>query len=76
MNAEKRATTQLVFALIMATFGCVMITIAFFIPPSAEIHPTVLAAFGEILSFAGAVIGVDYSYKKKQLTHFTDEEDL
>ncbi len=31
--------------------------------------PTVLVAFGEALTFAGAVIGVDYHYKHKTLSH-------
>lgn len=35
------------------------------IPPSGEIHPSVLVAFGEIATFAGSVIGIDYHYKYK-----------
>lgn len=34
-------------------------------PPRGVIDPTVLTAFGEILTFAGAVLGLDYSYKAK-----------
>ena len=37
-----------------------LIGAAFFVPPMGVIDPTVLTAFGEILTFAGAVIGVDY----------------
>ena len=49
----------------MTVFGCVIITVSFFIDPRGEIHPSVLAAFGEILTFAGTVLGIDYKYKSK-----------
>lgn len=42
-----------------------LITVAFVVPPRGVIDPTVLTAFGEILTFAGAVLGLDYSYKAK-----------
>lgn len=42
-----------------------LITVAVVVPPRGVIDPTVLTAFGEILTFAGAVLGLDYSYKAK-----------
>lgn len=78
-SAEKRAVVQLVLAICLVAFGCILITAAFIVPPTAEIHPSVLTAFGEILSFAGAVIGIDYSYKKVELrewrTRRKEEDD-
>lgn len=65
MTKEKKNTLQLVMAICLVVFGCLLIGTAFFVPPTGEIHPTVLTAFGEILTFAGAVIGVDYNYKYK-----------
>ncbi|KDS39087.1 hypothetical protein M092_1025 [Parabacteroides distasonis str. 3776 D15 iv] len=38
-------------------------------PPRGEIHSSVLVAFGEVSTFAGALLGVDYKYRsgdKKQ----------
>jgi len=49
---------QLCLATLTAVFGCVLIAAAFCVPPSGVIDPTVLAAFGEILTFAGALIGM------------------
>lgn len=49
----------------MAIFGCLLIVAAFVVPPTGEIHPSVLTAFGEILTFAGAVLGIDYNYRYK-----------
>lgn len=58
-----KLTLQLILAVVMAIFGCMMIIAGFIVPPTGEIHPSVLAAFGEILTFAGAVLGIDYNYK-------------
>lgn len=65
MTKERKNTIQLIVAISMIIFGCTLIAIAFFIDPTGEIHPSVLTAFGEILTFAGAVIGIDYQYKYK-----------
>lgn len=73
---NRKLTIQLILAVSMAVFGCVMIVAAFLVPPTGEIHPSVLTAFGEILTFAGAVLGIDYNYKSKaQKTQSDDEED-
>lgn len=65
MTKERKNTIQLIVAICLVVFGCMLIAMAFFVPPTGEIHPSVLTAFGEILTFAGAVIGVDYRYKYK-----------
>ena len=56
---------QILLALLLVCFGVFLITVAFFVPPMGVIHPTVLTAFGEILTFAGAVIGIDYKHRIK-----------
>ena len=61
-----RKHAQLVLAVSMASFGAVLILTAFFVPPLGVIDPTVLTAFGEILTFAGAVLGIDYKYRSKE----------
>lgn len=65
MTKEKKYTLQLISSIVLVAFGCILIMMGFWIQPQGEIHPSVLAAFGEVLTFAGAVIGVDYSYKYK-----------
>ena len=65
---ERRLTLQLILAVSMAIFGCLLIIAAFVVPPQGEIHPSILTAFGEILTFAGAVMGIDYNYKFKMGT--------
>ena len=65
MTKEKKHTLQLLASIALVAFGCILIALGFFVQPTGEIHPSVLTAFGEILTFAGAVIGVDYNYKYK-----------
>jgi hypothetical protein len=57
---------QLVCAVALCVFGCVLLVTGFICPPLAEIHHSVLIAFGEILTFAGSLIGIDYKYRYKE----------
>ena len=66
---------QLILAVAMAIFGCLMIVAAFIAPPSGEIHPSVLTAFGEILTFSGTVMGIDYNYKSKTQSRKLQSEE-
>ena len=70
MKHSTKLTLQFVFAWVLAVIGLVLIFLGFFIDPTGEIHPSVLTAFGEILTFSGAILGIDYRYKFK-----TDELD-
>lgn len=45
--------------------GIALLAAAIAIPPQGEISATVLAAAGEVLTFAGSVIGVDYFFKSR-----------
>ncbi len=56
---------QIILAILLVAFGVVLVTTAFFVPPPGVIDPTVLTAFGEILTFAGSLIGIDYHYRSK-----------
>ncbi len=58
--------TQIILSILLVAFGVGLITTAFFVPPTGVIDPTVLTAFGEILTFAGSLIGIDYHYRYKQ----------
>lgn len=70
MKHSTKLTLQFVFAWVLAVIGLVLIFLGFFVDPTGEIHPSVLTAFGEILTFSGAILGIDYRYKFK-----TDELD-
>ena len=55
---------QLYLSTSLVLFGVVLIVCSFIVPPTGIIDLTVLTAFGEILTFAGAIIGIDYRYKR------------
>ena len=60
-----KSAIQLCSAIFLITVGCGLLIAGFSLPPSGEIHNSVLVAFGEILTFAGALFGIDYHYKYK-----------
>ena len=53
-------------AVLLTCFGIIMVTAAFICPPLGVIDPSVLTAYGETLTFAGSLIGLDYHYRFKQ----------
>ncbi len=64
-----RAHLLTVLAAVVAIVGNGLLITGFIVPPLGEIHPSVLIAFGEGLTFVGTVVGVKYNYKYKYLTH-------
>lgn len=60
---RKKGRVQLWLAVALVLAGSVLLGCAFAFPPKGEIHSSVLVAFGEILTFAGALFGIDYKYK-------------
>ena len=61
--ARMRFNVQLVMAVLLCVTGLTLVFCGFWVAPSGEIDNSVLVAFGEISTFAGALFGVDYSYK-------------
>lgn len=65
MRNVKKDRIQLWLSSLLVLFGVVLITVAFLVPPMGVIDPSVLAAFGEILTFSGSLTGIDYHYRYK-----------
>lgn len=65
MKTQKR-TLQLILATFITVAGLALIGAGFFVPPVGVIDASVLTAFGEILTFAGALFGMDWHYRNKQ----------
>lgn len=66
---RKRITLQLWMASILTIAGIVLIWTAFLIVPRGEIHNSVLLAFGEMSTFAGALFGIDYKHRLDGYIH-------
>ncbi len=58
-----KATTQCKLAVAIVTFGMILLIASFVAPPMGEIDLTVLTAIGEVLTFAGSLLGIDYKYR-------------
>lgn len=47
----------------MCIFGGALLVAGLALPPAGIIDSSLLVAYGETLTFAGALIGVDYHYR-------------
>lgn len=56
---------KLWLAVWLTVFGGVLLILSFLVPPLGEIHPSVLAASGEVFTFAGVCLGINYNYQYK-----------
>ena len=65
MKNKSKMFTQLIAAIILVVVGCVLLVFGFIVPPLGVIDGSVLVAFGETCTFAGALFGVDYHYRYK-----------
>lgn len=74
-------TVQFWAGLLIVAVGLVLLFLGFYAVPVGEIAPSVLTAFGEIATFSGALIGVDYRYRFKEFQEeakhmrWKDQED-
>lgn len=71
---RKRLSVQLWMAVFLAMAGVVLLFCGFWVVPIGEIDHSVLVAYGEVSTFAGALFGVDYSYKVRFKQYLNDKE--
>lgn len=65
MDKKTRLNLQLISAITLVIVGCILLIFGFVVPPLGVIDSSVLVAFGETCTFAGALFGVDYNYSYK-----------
>ena len=68
----KKSLLQLILATAMCIFGCALLVAGLALPPAGIIDSSLLVAYGETLTFAGALIGVDYA---TSLAHMTADQE-
>ena len=61
---EGKRFPQLIIATLLSLFGIALLGAAFITAPPGEIHSSVLIAYGEVMTFAGALFGIDYHYRR------------
>ena len=62
---KDKSQIQLIIAALLTLAGIALLFVGTLLAPQGEIHESVLVAFGEIGTFAGSIIGIDYRYKNK-----------
>lgn len=63
-NGKAVSNVQLYVAVLMCIAGIILLGAGFALPPTGKIDSSVLVAFGETLTFAGAIFGIDYTYRR------------
>ena len=59
----KERILQLATAAILSVGGLALLYVGALIAPQGEIHESILVGFGEVATFAGAIFGIDYTYR-------------
>ena len=62
---NKTELIKLWLAVGLCIFGCSLLLLGFIVNPLGIIHQSVLIAFGEVITFAGAILGINYAYQAK-----------
>ena len=61
----KNRLIQLLTAAVLSFGGLALLFVGALLAPQGEIHESILVGFGEVATFAGSIIGIDYRYKIK-----------
>lgn len=72
---KKRLSVQLWVAVFLTVAGVALLFFGFFVAPLGEIDNSVLVAYGETSTFAGALFGVDYTYRFKRYLNDNQKEE-
>lgn len=70
LTQRQKMTIEFFFGFICALIGIGLLWTSLFIPPVGIIDASVLAAVGEVLTFSGALVGIDYTYRFKSLKEY------
>lgn len=56
---------RLWLAVFLVCFGMVLLLMGFWVAPTGEIHQSILIAYGEVMTFVGALVGIDYAARER-----------
>ena len=65
ISQDAKLTIQVVIASLLVIAGLTLLFLGFYAPPPGEIHDSILIAYGEVSTFAGSLLGIDYHYRYK-----------
>ena len=75
ISRKEKMTIQLWLGVGLAVIGVGLLWTGLFLPPIGIIHASVLTALGEVFTFSGALIGIDYSYKFKTIKYLKEHHE-
>ena len=58
-------TTKEILAIVLISFGSVVVAFAVVVEPSGELHGSVLGFWGETLGAALLLMGIDYHHRSR-----------
>ncbi len=59
----KKYPLQVYLAVLLSCLGMLLLFLSLHYPPRGEIASSVLVAYGEVMTFTGALLGIDYHYR-------------
>lgn len=62
---ERKERLEAVLATVICCFGMILIACSWFVEPRGVIDSSVLVAYGETMTFAGSLFGLNYYHKRK-----------
>lgn len=65
-DKAKKLNIRLAIAVFLVIIGCALLIAGFIVPPLGVIDSSLLVAYGEVSTFAGSILGVDYRYQYKK----------
>ena len=75
ITQSTKLTIQVILAAILVLAGLTLLFMGFKTPPPGEIHDSILIAYGEVSTFAGSLLGLDYKYKYKEFRALEDKRE-
>lgn len=75
ITEDTKRSVEFWLAVILIVAGVMLLFLGFYAVPIGEISASVLTAFGEIGTFSGSVMGIDYNYRyKRDKLEFEDRQ--
>lgn len=76
VKEDTKRAIEFWLALVLVIAGLVLLFLGFYAVPIGEISASVLTAYGETATFAGSLLGIDYSYRfKRDKLQLEEERD-
>lgn len=75
VTLKEKMTIQLWLGVFIAIMGIILLWVGLFLPPTGIIDASVLTALGEVFTFSGSLIGIDYTYKYKTIKYLSKDKD-